>query len=106
MISIRTTRRTSRRNGAEARDGWTLVREGEVLHEGQKVFVPDFVFRHDDGRVVLMEIIGFWTPEYLEAKAATLRPSAANRFFWRSPKPFARNCPICPPPWWSLSNRR
>jgi predicted nuclease of restriction endonuclease-like RecB superfamily len=59
--------------GAEPRDGWTLVREGEVLHSGQKVFVPDFVFRHEDGRTVLMEIIGFWTPEYLDAKLATLR---------------------------------
>ncbi|MGE5194251.1 MAG: DUF790 family protein, partial [Deltaproteobacteria bacterium] len=59
--------------GTEPRDGWTLVREGEVLHSGQKVFVPDFAFRHEAGRVVLMEIIGFWTPEYLEAKQATLR---------------------------------
>jgi predicted nuclease of restriction endonuclease-like RecB superfamily len=59
--------------GAEPRDGWTLVREGEVLHQGQRVFVPDFAFRHESGRVVLMEIIGFWTPEYLEAKQKTLR---------------------------------
>jgi len=59
--------------GPEKRDGWTLAREGEILHQGQKVFVPDFVFRHDDGRSVLMEIVGFWTPEYLQAKAETLR---------------------------------
>jgi predicted nuclease of restriction endonuclease-like RecB superfamily len=65
--------------GAEPREGWTLVREGEVLHAGQKVFVPDFVFRHEDGRVVLMEIVGFWTPEYLEAKLATLRTFGRQR---------------------------
>ena len=59
--------------GPAKRDGWRLEREGEILHRGQKVFVPDFVFRHDDGRTVLMEIIGFWTPEYLEAKSQTLR---------------------------------
>jgi uncharacterized protein len=59
--------------GPEARDGWTLVREGEILHRGQKVFVPDFVFRHADGRSVPMEIVGFWTPEYLQAKLETLR---------------------------------
>ncbi len=59
--------------GTESLEGWTLEREGEVLYSGQKVFVPDFVFRHADDRVVLMEVIGFWTPEYLEAKAATLR---------------------------------
>ena len=59
--------------GSEARDGWTLLREGEILHRGQKVFVPDFVFRHTDGRTVMMEIVGFWTPEYLQAKLDTLR---------------------------------
>ena len=39
----------------------------------KKVFVPDFVFRHTDGRTVMMEIVGFWTPEYLQAKLDTLR---------------------------------
>lgn len=58
--------------GAEPREGWSLVREGEVLHHRQRVFVPDFVFRHEDGRTVLMEIVGFWTPEYLRAKVQTL----------------------------------
>jgi hypothetical protein len=59
--------------GAEMREGWSLVREGAVLHQGQHVFVPDFVLRHQDGRVVLLEIVGFWTPEYLQAKLQTLR---------------------------------
>ena len=68
----------ARRWGAK-REGWSLDREGEVLHQGQKVFVPDFVFRHDDGRNVLMEIVGFWTPEYLQAKFQTLRTFAEQR---------------------------
>jgi hypothetical protein len=58
--------------GGEPRDGWTLAREAEILHRGQHVFIPDFVFRHGDGRRVLLEIIGFWTPEYIEAKLKTL----------------------------------
>lgn len=58
--------------GAEPRDGWTLEHETEIIHSGQKVFVPDFVFRHSDGRQVLMEVIGFWTPEYLQQKLETL----------------------------------
>lgn len=45
-----------------------MDREGEILHKGQKVFTPDFVLRHEDGRVVYLEIVGFWTPEYLEEK--------------------------------------
>ncbi len=49
----------------EPRAGWTLERESEILHHGQKVFIPDFVFTHADGRRHLLEIVGFWTPEYL-----------------------------------------
>jgi uncharacterized protein len=59
--------------GPEPRDGWSLSREGAILSRGQKTFVPDFVFRHRDGQTVLMEIIGFWTPEYLQAKFQTLQ---------------------------------
>jgi len=54
------------------RDGWRLEREGGLLVRDQKVFVPDFVFRHDDGTVAYLEIVGFWTPEYLETKRRTL----------------------------------
>lgn len=55
------------------RDGWTLIREGDILHHQQKTFVPDFTFRHTDGTNVLMEIVGFWTPEYLAHRRQTLR---------------------------------
>jgi len=58
--------------GTDSREGWILSHEAEILHRGQQVFVPDFVFRHDDGRRALMEIIDYWTPEYLEAKKQTL----------------------------------
>ncbi len=61
------------------RDGWTLVREGQVLHHGQKVFLPDFAFQHDDGRRMLLEIVGFWTPQYLEAKLKTLKAFSNHR---------------------------
>jgi len=69
----------ARKWGDEPRDRWRLIREGAVLHRGQKVFVPDFTFRHEDGREVLLEIIGYWTPEYLAAKAETLKQFADRR---------------------------
>ena len=56
----------------EPREGWTMRREGAILISGQKTFVPDFVFEHSSGLRVLMEIVGFWTPEYLEARRHTL----------------------------------
>ncbi len=55
------------------RDGWELIREGEILHDRQKTFVPDFTFRHQDGAQVFLEIVGFWTPEYLAQKRKTLQ---------------------------------
>jgi uncharacterized protein len=58
--------------GAAPRDGWTLAREAELLCRGQRVFFPDFALGHPDGRRALLEIVGFWTPEYLEAKLKTL----------------------------------
>lgn len=54
------------------RDGWQLSREGVILVRGQRVFIPDFAFRHKDGTTAYLEIVGFWTPEYLAKKAETL----------------------------------
>lgn len=75
--------------GEEKRDGWTLVREGEILYSGQKVFVPDFMFRHDDGRTALLEIVGFWTPEYIEAKMKTLETFSERRILLAVSRPAA-----------------
>jgi len=48
---------------------WTLVREPDVLAAGDRLMVPDFAFEyvHGDARVYF-EIMGFWTPEYVEKK--------------------------------------
>ncbi len=54
---------------------WEIVREPEPVEaEGTLVF-PDFALqhRHDPARRWLLEIVGFWTPEYLTAKLARLR---------------------------------
>ncbi len=68
------------------RAGWQLIREGEILHAGQTVFVPDFTFQHDDGTRVLLEIVGFWTPEYLAAKRQTLRQFRQPRLLLAVPE--------------------
>ena len=56
------------RFGAE-RGGWHLSRETTPVAVGDELFLPDFTLRHADGREALIELVGFWTPEYLEAKA-------------------------------------
>lgn len=52
--------------------GWELIREGRLLHDGQKVFIPDFILRNGSGTEILLEIAGYWTPEYLREKIRTL----------------------------------
>jgi hypothetical protein len=63
----------ARKWGDGPRDGWTLHREAAIVHHYQTAFVPDFVFRHEDGTEVLFEIVGFWTPEYLDHKREVVR---------------------------------
>lgn len=65
--------------GPAQREGWQLERETRVLHQGQKVFVPDFTLTHVDGRQILLEVIGYWTPEYLKQKLAVLKTFQAHQ---------------------------
>ena len=51
---------------------WEVVREPEPLVAGKSIFVPDFAFVRD-GIKVYLEIMGFWTPDYLERKLKKLR---------------------------------
>jgi predicted nuclease of restriction endonuclease-like RecB superfamily len=59
--------------GHDKRDGWSMKRAGDILHRKQTAFIPDFVFQHDSGKKVFLEIVGFWTPEYLSAKVEKLK---------------------------------
>ena len=47
---------------------WTLERETDIIDLKDTVMIPDFAFSHPDGRRALMEIVGFWTPDYLQKK--------------------------------------
>lgn len=62
----------------DKRGQWLLTREDEVILLGDTVMIPDFALTHKkDGRRAVIEIVGFWHPEYLERKVAKAR--AANR---------------------------
>jgi len=52
--------------------GWKLAREPEPLTAGTHVFIPDFSFQKDNTQVY-MEVVGFWTQEYLERKVQKLQ---------------------------------
>jgi len=52
---------------------WELVREPDVLAAGDRLMVPDFAFDYAfGGERVYFEIMGFWTPEYVEKKLSQL----------------------------------
>ncbi len=53
------------------RSGWNIIREPSPLIVGRHVFIPDFCFEKQ-GIKVFMEIVGFWTPRYLESKIKKL----------------------------------
>jgi len=56
--------------------GWQLIREGELLVRGQRVFFPDFTIITPSQNRVLVEIVGFWTPEYRRHKSQVLEAFA------------------------------
>ena len=59
---------------------WNLQREDDVFDLGSEVMIPDFAIEHPDGRRAIMEIVGFWTPEYLASKLAKIRQVEADNF--------------------------
>jgi uncharacterized protein len=47
---------------------WLLEREVDLVPVPGGVIIPDFRLLHPDGRSVLVEIVGYWRPEYLTKK--------------------------------------
>ena len=54
---------------------WILEREVDLVPVPGGVIIPDFRLLHPDGRSVLVEIVGYWRPEYLKKKFELLRKS-------------------------------
>lgn len=47
---------------------WRLEREVDLIPIPGSVMIPDFRLVHPDGREFLLEIVGYWRPEYLQKK--------------------------------------
>ncbi|MFB6253900.1 MAG: DUF790 family protein [Halobacteriaceae archaeon] len=69
-------------------EGWTVKREPTILRAGNRVMIPDFSFERDYGEkqnadddqaAFYLEVVGFWTPEYLEEKLAKVREVEAEK---------------------------
>ena len=53
---------------AKTKTEWRLEREVDLVPLPGSVMIPDFRLVHPDGRDFLLEIVGYWRPEYLKKK--------------------------------------
>ena len=63
---------------AKAKTEWHLEREVDLVPLPGSVMIPDFRLVHPDGRDFLLEIVGYWRPEYLKKKFYQVRNSDAT----------------------------
>ncbi len=54
---------------------WKLEREVDLIPIPGSVMIPDFRLVHPNGRTYLLEIVGYWRPEYLRKKFSQVRQS-------------------------------
>jgi predicted nuclease of restriction endonuclease-like RecB superfamily len=54
---------------------WDVLREPEPISVGTRLVFPDFALQHrtEQSRRWLVELVGFWTPEYVRRKLALYR---------------------------------
>ena len=57
---------------------WRLEREVDLIPIPGSVMIPDFRVIHPDGRTYLLEIVGYWRPEYLRKKFSQVRQSGRD----------------------------
>jgi len=60
--------------------GWDVIREPEPVEAGGSLIFPDFALQHREDRTRrwLLEIVGFWTPDYLARKLAQYRAASIS----------------------------
>lgn len=65
----------------DGQEDWVVIREPEPIESGSSLLFPDFelVSRRDTGCRWLIEIVGFWTPPYLERKRAAYRQAGLEQ---------------------------
>jgi len=60
---------------------WHLVREPEPVIAGDQLFFPDFeVRRFDSGVKGYIEIVGYWSPQYIRDKIGKLKKARLTNF--------------------------
>jgi uncharacterized protein len=63
---------------SKAKTEWKLEREVDLIPIPGSVMIPDFRLVHPDGRSFLLEIVGYWRPEYLKKKFSQVSQSGRD----------------------------
>lgn len=63
---------------AKLKSEWVLEREVDLIPLPGTVMIPDFRLVHPDGRDFLLEIVGYWRPDYLKKKFDRVRRSGCD----------------------------
>ena len=63
---------------AKTKTEWRLEREVDLIPIPGSVMIPDFRLVHPDGRTALLEIVGYWRPEYLKKKFSQVRQAGRS----------------------------
>ena len=63
---------------AKLKTEWKLEREVDLIPLPGSVMIPDFRLVHPNGESYLLEIIGYWRPEYLRKKFAQVRSAECD----------------------------
>jgi uncharacterized protein len=59
---------------------WTLEPLSEVLDLGESAFIPDFALTHPNGHLFYLEVLGFWTPPFLQERLRELAHAGIKNF--------------------------
>jgi predicted nuclease of restriction endonuclease-like RecB superfamily len=63
---------------AKLNTDWQLEREVNLIPIPGSVMIPDFRLVHPDGRLFILEIVGYWRPDYLRKKFYQVQQANLN----------------------------
>ena len=78
---------------------WMLLPCAEVIDLGETAFAPDLVAEHTSGQRVYLELLGFWTPRYLQQRLQEFARGGMQNFLlavseeWRGSREEPGNIP-------------
>jgi len=62
-------------------NSWTLEAGNSIIDLGESAFIPDYILQRGvDGKQFYLEILGFWTPQYLQERLAEFAHAGIKNF--------------------------